>query len=79
MNGVLVRERDNIERVLRKFKRVCESSGVLTEMKRKRQFEKPCEEKRRKKKDAIRKHQMDLREEENPRRQSRKRSTNRPA
>ena len=61
MNGV--RGDMNIEALLRKFKKVCERSNVLTELKNRRHFEKPCEERRRKKKDAIRKYKKDQREQ----------------
>jgi small subunit ribosomal protein S21 len=45
---------ENIERMLRRFKRVTESAGILAEIKKRRSYEKPSEKKRRAKKDAIR-------------------------
>lgn len=51
---------ENIERMLRRFKRVTESVGVLADLKKKRSYEKPSEKKRRKYKDAIRKAQLEL-------------------
>lgn len=50
---------ENIERMLRRFKRVAESAGILAEVKRRRSYEKPSEKKRRKRKDAIRKAMLD--------------------
>jgi small subunit ribosomal protein S21 len=60
---------ENIERMLRRFKRVAESAGVLADLKKRRSFEKPSEKKRRKYKDAIRKAKLDLMP---PRRRKRK-------
>jgi len=51
---------ENIERMLRRFKRVAESAGILAEVKRRRSYEKPSEKKRRKRKDAIRKAMLEL-------------------
>lgn len=45
---------ESVERMLRRFKRVTESAGLLAEIKKRRSFEKPSETKRRKRKDAIR-------------------------
>jgi ribosomal protein S21 len=50
---------ENIERMLRRFKRVAESAGILAELKKRRSYEKPSEQKRRKRKDAIRKAMLD--------------------
>ena len=50
---------ENVERMLRRFKRVTESAGILAEVKKKRSYEKPSEKRRRAQKDAIRKLQME--------------------
>ena len=55
MNGVKVRDNENIENALRRFKRVCEKSGVLSDVKNSLFYEKPSEERRRKLKAAKRK------------------------
>jgi len=52
-----------VEALLRKFKKVCERANVLNEVKNRRQFEKPSEEKRRKSKDAARRMRKERMEE----------------
>lgn len=63
MNGVVVRNNENFEKALRRFKRVCDTAGVVTEVKQRRKFEKPSEVKRLKRKAAIRKAQKEENEE----------------
>ncbi len=43
---VNVSDRDSIDQVLKVFKRKCERSGLFSEMKKRRHFSKPSEEKR---------------------------------
>lgn len=50
---------ENIERMLRRFKRVTESAGVLADIKKRQSYEKPSEKKRRMYKDAIRRGMLD--------------------
>ena len=57
MNGVNIRNNENIERAIRRFKKVCDNAGVLPEIKQRRRFQKPCETKRLERKAAIRKAQ----------------------
>ena len=38
---VPIKEGENIERSLKKFKRKCERTGVIKELRRRQQFEKP--------------------------------------
>jgi len=45
---VQVREDENFENALRRFKRKCEKSGVLTELKKRQHFEKPSVKRKRK-------------------------------
>ena len=63
MNGVIVRENEPFEKTLRRFTKVCERSGVLSELKKYRQYEKPSEAKKRKLNSARRRRIMDLRKE----------------
>lgn len=49
MNGIIIRENEPIEKAMRRFTRTCEKSGVLSELKKYRNYEKPSEEKKRKK------------------------------
>jgi len=50
---------ENVERMLRRFKRVAESAGILSELKKRRSYEKPSEKKRRKLKDALRRAKLE--------------------
>ena len=45
---VHVREDESFENALRRFKRKCEKSGVLTELKKRQHFEKPSVKRKRK-------------------------------
>ncbi len=45
---VHVREEESFENALRRFKRKCEKSGVLTELKKRQHFEKPSVKRKRK-------------------------------
>jgi len=54
MNGIEARNNENIEKMLRRFKKVCDNAGVIPELKQRRHFEKPSEVKRLKLKAAIR-------------------------
>lgn len=48
MNGIYVREDEHFEKALRRFTKVCERSGVLSELRKYRHYEKPSEERKRK-------------------------------
>ena len=48
MAGVIVRENESIDKALRRFKRVCKKAGIWSDLKKKRYFEKPSEERKRK-------------------------------
>ena len=48
MPAVQVRDEESFENALRRFKRKCEKSGVLTELKRRQHFEKPSVKRKRK-------------------------------
>jgi len=41
--GVVVRDNESFEQALRRFKRKCEKAGILSEVKRRRYYEKPSE------------------------------------
>ena len=45
---VKVREDESLESALRRFKRQCERSGILTELRKRQHFEKPSVRKKRK-------------------------------
>lgn len=50
-----VRDDESFENALRRFKRKCEKSGVLTELKRRQHFEKPSVKRKRKEVQARKK------------------------
>lgn len=55
MNGVNVREDEAFEKALRRFSKTCERAGILSDIKKYRHYEKPCEERKRKRNAAKRK------------------------
>lgn len=48
MPGVLVRDDEPFEKALKRFKKTCEKSGVISDMKKHQHFEKPSERRKRK-------------------------------
>ncbi len=48
MPGVRVRENESFEGALRRFKKQCEKSGILSEIRRREYYEKPSIQKKRK-------------------------------
>lgn len=48
MNGIIIRENEPFEKSMRRFTRLCEHGGVLSELKKYRHYEKPSEERKRK-------------------------------
>ena len=63
MPAVQVRDEESFENALRRFKRKCEKSGVLTELKRRQHFEKPSVKRKRKAVQARKKMLRKLAEE----------------
>jgi len=45
---IKVREDESLENALKRFKRKCEKSGILTEIKKRQHYEKPSVKKKRK-------------------------------
>jgi small subunit ribosomal protein S21 len=60
---VHVREDESFESALRRFKRKCEKSGILTELKKRQHFEKPSVKRKRKAMQARKKMMRKLAEE----------------
>jgi small subunit ribosomal protein S21 len=60
---VSVREDESFESALRRFKRKCEKSGILTELKKRQHFEKPSVKRKRKAVQARKKMMRKLSEE----------------
>lgn len=48
MPGIMVRNDEPFERALKRFKKVCEKAGVISDMKKNQHFEKPSERRKRK-------------------------------
>lgn len=65
---VIVQEGENIERALRKFKRKVQRSGLYSELRKRRFYEKPSAQRKRKKEAAIRRERRRHRRDDRPRR-----------
>ena len=53
MPNARVRDNEPFEVALRRFKRTCEKAGVLTDLRKKEFFEKPSQERKRKRAAAV--------------------------
>jgi len=51
---IIVRDGDSIERALKQFKRLCEKEGLRRDIKRSAYYEKPSEQRRRRKMQQLR-------------------------
>lgn len=60
MPQVKVKEGEPFDVALRRFKRSCEKAGVLTDVRRKEFFEKPSQERKRKRAAAVKRHAKKL-------------------
>lgn len=56
MPTIRVKEGENPEYALRRFKRACEKAGILTELRRREFYEKPTTERKRKQAAAVKRH-----------------------
>lgn len=56
MPTIRVKEGENPEYALRRFKRACEKAGIQTELRRREFYEKPTAERKRKQAAAIKRH-----------------------
>jgi small subunit ribosomal protein S21 len=56
MPAVKVKENEPFDVALRRFKRSCEKAGVLSEVRRREYYEKPTQERKRKKAAAVKRH-----------------------
>ncbi len=63
MPVVFIREEESFEGALRRFKRKCEKSGILTELKKRQYYEKPSIKRKRKAAQARKKMMRKLQEE----------------
>jgi small subunit ribosomal protein S21 len=64
MPSVRIKENEYFDAALRRFKRACEKAGVLTELRRREYYEKPTQERKRKKAAAVKRHMKRLSREE---------------
>jgi small subunit ribosomal protein S21 len=51
--AVRIRDNEHFDAALRRFKRACEKAGILTELRRREYYEKPTQERKRKKAAAV--------------------------
>ena len=56
MPSVKPRENEPFDIALRRFKRICERAGVISEIRRREFYEKPTEERKRKAAAAVKRH-----------------------
>ena len=56
MPNVKVRKNEPFEIALRRFKRTCEKAGVLAETRKREFYEKPTQERKRKRAAAVKRH-----------------------
>lgn len=63
MNGIIIRDTENFDKALRRFTRMCERSGVLSDLKKYKHYEKPSEQKKRKLNSAKQRAKMKERNE----------------
>jgi len=64
MPSVRVKENEPFEVALRRFKRTCEKAGVLTEVRKREFYEKPCQERKRKRAAAVKRHMKRVQREQ---------------
>jgi small subunit ribosomal protein S21 len=56
MPSVKVKDNEPFDVALRRFKRSCEKAGVLSEVRRRESYEKPTQERKRKRAAAVKRH-----------------------
>ncbi|WP_217126696.1 30S ribosomal protein S21 [Hydrogenophilus thiooxidans] len=61
MPYVRVKENEPADVAIRRFKRLVEKAGILTELRKREFFEKPSEERKRKRAAAVKRYQKKLR------------------
>lgn len=63
MPQVKVKEGEPVEIAIRRFKRSCEKAGVLADVRKREFYEKPTQERKRKKAAAVKRHQKKVQRE----------------
>lgn len=56
MPAVKVKENESVDIAIRRFKRACEKAGVLADVRKKEFYEKPTQERKRKKAAAVKRY-----------------------
>ncbi len=56
MPTVRVRDHEQFDVALRRFKRACEKAGILSELRRREHYEKPTQERKRKRAAAVKRY-----------------------
>ena len=67
MPSVRVRENEPFEVAVRRFKRTCEKAGVLTDLRKHEYYEKPSQERKRKRAAAVKRQAKKVQREANRR------------
>ena len=57
MPTIRIRDNENFELSLRRFKRLCEKAGILSDLRRHEFYEKPTSRRKRRKAAAVKRHQ----------------------
>ena len=55
VSEIIIHDDETVDRALRRFKRLCERSGILADLRKRRHYEKPSERRKRKASVASRK------------------------
>ena len=63
MPSVKVKENEPVDISIRRFKRACEKAGVLSDVRKREFYEKPTQERKRKKAAAVKRYQKKLQRE----------------
>ena len=63
MPAVKVKENEPVDIAIRRFKRACEKAGVLADVRKREFYEKPTQERKRKKAAAVKRYKKKLQRE----------------
>jgi small subunit ribosomal protein S21 len=69
MTKIVVKDHEDVNRALRRFKKKIEDSGILEDLRKKEFYEKPTTKRKRKKSAAINRYKKKLEKEQLPPRQ----------
>ncbi|EQD76694.1 Ribosomal protein S21 [mine drainage metagenome] len=56
MPTIRIKENEHFDAALRRFKRACEKAGILSELRRREFYEKPTQERKRRRAAAVKRH-----------------------